>query len=260
MMIFTKIKKELKSKEFWAAVAIAIPAGLGFYFQKENPLLALLLLLPYGILVMITLPLAAAVSWSVNIAVLFARLHKKLYQIHSKMFKTTNNVTYTIKKEFEKETSQKNFVFFNTWYCIGTTLLILQQIGINRMQRPDSIIVMMVPLIMLSIIFISAVNVSVYLMKKRAIMFESSDGTRVNLGSQLGDVINSSISATQVISFAYVIVQSTAVNAFVATLILSLVICIGSSWFSFFILRRKQMPKLMDKFAKKLQEHHIISN
>lgn len=254
--ILEKIKKELKSKEFWVAVAIAIPASMGFYF-RDNQLLSFILL-PYGILILASLPLMAAVSFSVDIAVLFVRLHKKYHKIRAKLFKTANETSYSIREGFEKETTPKNFIFFNTWYCVGTTLLILQQIGIDK-QRPDIIIVVMIPLILLSIIFISAINISIYLMKKRAIMFENNDGTRVNLGSQLGSMINSAISSTQVISFSYALVQSTGVNAFIAILILSLVICTLSSGFSFFILKRKQIPKLMEKFAKKLEEHHVIS-
>jgi hypothetical protein len=255
--ILEKIKKELKSKEFWVAVAIAIPASMEFYF-RDNPLLSFILLLPYGILILASLPLMAAVSFSVDIAVLFVRLHKKYHKIRAKLFKTANETSYSIREGFEKETTPKNFIFFNTWYCIGTTLLILQQIGIDK-QRPDIIVVIMIPLIILSIIFISAINISIYLIKKRTIMFEDSDGTRVNLGSQLGNMINSAISATQVISFSYALVQSTAVNAFIGILILSLIICTLSSWFSFVMLKRKQIPKLMEKFAQKLHDHRIIS-
>ena len=256
-MILEKIKKELKSKEFWLSVAIATPMGIGFYFKDYNPL-SVLLTLPLAILVLITLPLMAAIAWSVDISVLFVRLHKKYHITRAKIFKTNNDASYTIRKEFEKDTSQKNFIFFNTWYSLGITLLILQRIGIDKLQQLDIIAIMM-PLVLLSIIIISALNISVYLMKKRAITFENSDGTRVNLGTQLGNMINSFISPIQIISFSYVIVQSTAVNAFVAILILSLIICLSSSWFSFYLIKRKQISKLMEKFAQKLSKNNLVT-
>ncbi|MBI3639059.1 MAG: hypothetical protein HY223_01965 [Thaumarchaeota archaeon] len=256
-MILEKIKKELKSKEFWLSIAIGVPTIIGIYFKDYNPL-SILLALPFTIMVLIMLPLMAAIALSIDIAVLFVRLHKKYHKIYAKIFKINNDASYTIRKEFEKDTSQKNFTLFNTWYSLGITLLILHQIGIDKLQRLD-IIGLMVSLVLLSIIITSAFNISIYLMKKCAIMFENSDGTRVNLGTQLGNMINSFISPIQIISFSYVIVQSTAVNAFVAILILSLIICLSSSWFSFYLLKRKQISKLMEKFAQKLSKNNLVT-
>lgn len=256
---FVKIKKELKSKEFWLSVSISISMVIGLYFKDQSPL-SILLALPLVMLILSALPLIAAVSFSVDIAVLFVKLHKKYHKIYSIILKINNKPTYTIRKEFEKDTSQKNFIFFNTWYSLGIIFLVLDTFGIDKMQQPAIVFVVMLGLILPSIIISSALNISIYLMKKRSIMFENNDGTRMSLGSQLGNMVNSFMSPIQIISISYVFTQSISGISFIVSLVLSLIICLSASWFSFYFLKRKQITKLMDKFAQKLQDHQIISN
>lgn len=256
---FAKIKKELKSKEFWLSVFIATLMVVSFYFKDQNPLF-ILFALPFVVLMLSALPLIGAVSFSVNIAVLFVKLHKKSHKLYSRILKINHEPTYSIRREFEKDTSQKNFIFFNTWYSLGLILFFLQTIGIDKIQHSDIVLVVMLSLISPSIIISSALNISIYLMKKRSIMFENNDGTRMNLGSQLGNMINSFMSPIQIISISYVFTQSSSGISFMATLLLSLIICLLGSWFSFYFLKRKQMTKLMDEFAQKLRDDQITSN
>lgn len=231
------IKKELKTKTFWIAVAIAIPLPFSLIFKELQFVQGF-----YGMFVFAAIPLAAVASYSPKFASWFVGFHKRFYGKNGQYSKIPQDLKFSILKS-----SSRTVI-----YIFAIVYTVLDWSGANEFvfRNPAGLIAIML-LAFMAIIPASIIEISPYLLKRYGLMFENrKDGTKTNLGNELQRKLESVISPIALISFTHtVLTKSANVESVLAMIFVLVVFSFYSTIVSFFLLRRKNnLNRLMDRF------------
>lgn len=230
------VKKELKSKTFWIAVAIAIPLPFSLVFKELQFVQDF-----YGMFMFSAIPLAAVVSYSHKFASWFVGFHKRFYGKTGQYSKLPQDLKFSILKS-----SSRTVI-----YIFAIVYTVLDWSGANEFvfRNPTGLIAIML-IAFMAIIPASIMEISPYLLKRYGLMFENGkDGTKINLGGELQRRLEFIISPIALISFAHAIfIKSSNIESVLVMIFVLVVLSFYSTIVSFFLLRRKNnLNRLMDK-------------
>ena len=123
------IKKELKSKTFWIAVAIAIPLPLSQIFKELQFLQGF-----YGMFMFAVIPQAAVASYSHKFASWFVGFHKRFYGKNGQYSKLPQDLKFSILKS-----SSRTVI-----YIFAIVYTVLDWSGANKLvfRNPTGLIFM----------------------------------------------------------------------------------------------------------------------
>lgn len=243
MNIKLAIKKELKSKIFWLSVAFAILVSLSYYFKELQFVQAI-----FGMLILSTIPIVAATSFSPEFAAKFVKIHMKRYKKKGTYTRLPNDLGFSIWKSSGRTILYLFAIIYTVLDWSGTSELIL--------GNPSKSLAIL-GLGIMALIAASIIEVSIYILKRYGQIFENEkDGTKINLGNELHHRLEFIVSPIALISFTRVILTKSFNVEFVVIMILTLVaVSFYSTTISFLLLRRKKMlDKLMAKLERLLEQ------
>ena len=242
-----RLRKEVRTKFFWATIALATVTTIGNVYGHYNPTFVYLQI-PFAVLIMGTLPVVASAVLSVRFGLFFVWMHKNILNLRNK-----DKITYVVDERYSENELYTNFVGYNVWYSVGITFLLIKYSGIST-NNTLQLLSFTAAAVFLGIILASGINFAVFLIKKRSIFVENKkDGSRINLGNDIRRLINFSLAPLQGIFLIYALVIENNIIPFLITLGFTLLICFVSSLASYFILKKRHIDKLSTRFVEKLK-------
>lgn len=232
------IKKELRSKRFWISLALAIPVSLSYYFKELQFLQAIL-----GVMILSTIPMVAAMSYSPEFAAKFVIFHKRFYEKKGTYTRLPNDLGFSIWKSSLRTILYLFAIVYTVLDWSGTSEFIL--------GKPTGSVALL-GLGMMALIAAPIIEVAIHLLKRYGQIFENKkDGTRINLGNELHRMLELVISPIALISFTHMILTKSFNVEFILIMISTLVmVSFYSTTISFLLLRRR---KMLDKLTAKLE-------
>jgi hypothetical protein len=186
---------------------------------------------------------------SVRSAVILKWIHHNVINIPNR-----THLKYYVDSTFTEKESYRRFAAYNIWYTLGITFILLQISGIN-FENTTSMMTLTMLYVFNGLIFASAINFAIFLIKKKSIFFENKmDGSKINLGSDLRKIINSGLAPIQILVFLYpLFTEFDIIVPFFISLGLTLGICFIASLTSYFVLKRHYIEKLYKRFESTLK-------
>lgn len=246
-----KIKELLKSKAFWFVVSITVLFFISFIDEELE-----YLKFPFALTVFAVMPGLFAIQLSVPFAKRFVKLHKIR---HKKPF-----YKYTLSESRPLPPSSLGFSLRNLLYTFAIAFSVMSWTGTLEVFLTDSLNALggLMSIIMLSLFVGSVLNVSIVLLKYSRIRIENTqEETRNSLGHDMASRFDWTISPILIISFAYSIVTSlNDLSLFVFTILFIAGLCFYSSFFSFYFLKRKHLPRMQDSLIRELNKFMKFNN
>lgn len=231
-----------KFKITWFVVGIGVLYFIGFFINDLR-----YLQIPFGITMLAVIPGGVAIETSVGFAVRFVRMHKWWHK--------SNVFSYSFYPGSIKLPSSFRFSLKNTLYTFAIMYAVLSWSGLADSIFNDANKLPAIAGITLLCLFGGSVfNVAMHLLIQSRLMFENKeDGSRNSLGSEMARRFGWAISPILLVSFAYsAVTTSVDLLLFLSTILTLGGLCLYSSFFSFYVLKRKHLDKMKDKLMDRL--------
>lgn len=119
----------------------------------------------------------------------------------------------------------------------------------------QALFIVLTIVVLLSLLIGSGFTISFLLIKRIGFMMNNSkDGSRINFGSEMERLLVSVFAPLQILFFLNRIMAETSQIQFFATILVLGITCIGSSFFSFYIIKRHHQERLTQNLREQLMK------
>jgi hypothetical protein len=206
-----------------------------------------ILVIPFLLFALIAVPVALVTSFSQDVGVWFVRFHK---------FRNKNKGIYTFETIAPSKASVWKFPLKIIALTIAIFYNVLNWTGNLKPAFSDfSVFRVPIDVILISLCIASVVNVTIYILTRTGIMFETyEDKSKINLGRELSGQFNWAVSPTAFLTLGYYIITKSNLVISIPEITDFLWMCAFSAFLSFIVLRKLYFEKMVNDLTSKLKK------